>query len=132
MFGGKGRRHRTYSAPLIDRLNSRCQQLFGETVEENFRAPANVPSSELLGLEYLFSQSTGVSGPFSLQDLANDGPAPEEEVIQPGQQTPDEVDEAYQSDTEAHDVLDATLPHITLTNRDTSTVHPPAFVSTYF
>ncbi|KAK6309826.1 hypothetical protein J4Q44_G00197070 [Coregonus suidteri] len=61
-------------APLIDRLNARCQQLFGETVEENFRAPADVSSNELLGLEYLFSQSTGESGPFSLQDIVNDGP----------------------------------------------------------
>ncbi|KAJ4921702.1 hypothetical protein JOQ06_002002, partial [Pogonophryne albipinna] len=58
VFGGKGQRHRTYSAPLIHRLNNRCQQLFGETVEENFRAPAEVDSDELLGLEYLFSQST--------------------------------------------------------------------------
>ncbi|GAA6077438.1 uncharacterized protein LOC111194625 [Tachysurus ichikawai] len=31
VFGGKGRHHRVYSAPLIDRLNTRCQQLFGET-----------------------------------------------------------------------------------------------------
>lgn len=107
--------------------------MFGETVAENFWAPANVPSSELLGLEYLFSQSTGESGPSSLQDLVNDGPAPEEEVIQPGQQTPDEVDEAYQGDMEAHhDVVDAVLPHITLTSCDTSTVHPPAFVSRHF
>ena len=29
---------RTYSAPLIDRLNTHCRQLFGETLEENFRA----------------------------------------------------------------------------------------------
>ena len=69
MFGGRGRQNRTYSAPFIHRLNTRCQQLFGEMVEENFRAPADVPSDELLGLEYLFSQSTGESGPFSLQDM---------------------------------------------------------------
>lgn len=131
MFGGKGRHHRIYSAPLIDRLNTRCQQLFGETVEENFRAPANVPSDELLGLEYLFSQSTGDSEPFSLKDIVNDGPGPEEEVVQYGQPDPDpEADEAYQSDGEAHgDVLDAILPHITLTSDETSTVNPPAFVS---
>ncbi|XP_034051562.1 uncharacterized protein LOC117532359 isoform X2 [Gymnodraco acuticeps] len=72
VFGGKGRHHRTYSAPLIHRLNTRCQQLFGETVEENFRAPAEVDSNELLGLEYLFSQSTGESGPFSLEDIIYD------------------------------------------------------------
>ncbi|KAJ8370301.1 hypothetical protein SKAU_G00103290 [Synaphobranchus kaupii] len=128
VFGGKGWHHKIYSAPLIDRLNTRCRQLFGETVEENFRAPADVPSNELLGLEYLFSQSTGESGPFSLQDIVNDGPGPEE-VVQPGQPDPDE---AYQSDVEAHeDVLDAVLPHITLTSDETSTVHPSAFVSSW-
>ncbi|KAJ8370303.1 hypothetical protein SKAU_G00103350 [Synaphobranchus kaupii] len=128
VFGGKGRHHRIYSAPLIDRLNTRCRQLFGEIVEENFRAPADVPSNELLGLEYLFSQSTGESGPFSIQDIVNDGPDPEEEVVQPGQPDPDEADKAYQSDVEAHDdVLDAVLPHITLTSDETSSVHPPAF-----
>lgn len=78
MFGGKGRHHLTYSAPLIDRLNTRCQQLFGETVEKNFHAPANIPSAELLGLEYLFSQSTGESGPFSLKDIVLDGPDEED------------------------------------------------------
>lgn len=53
-------------------------------------------SNELLGLEYLFSQSTGESAPFSLQDIVNDGPGPEEEVVQPGQPDPDpEADEAY-------------------------------------
>ncbi|XP_076841988.1 uncharacterized protein LOC143486080 [Brachyhypopomus gauderio] len=126
VFGGKGRHHRTYSAPLIHRLNTRCQQLFDETVEENFRAPADIPSNELLGLEYLFSQSTGES--FSLQDIIDDGPSSEEEVVQPGQPDPDEHDEAYQSDTEARgDVLDAVLPHITLTSDETATIHPPAF-----
>ena len=125
MFGGKGRRHRTYSAPLIHRLNTRCQQLFGETVEENFRAPAEVDSHELLGLEYLFS-------PFTLDDIIHDGPGPDEEVVQPGQPTPDpEADEAYQSDgdNEGDNVLDAILPHITLVTDETSTVNPPAFVS---
>ncbi|KAK3506340.1 hypothetical protein QTP70_021895, partial [Hemibagrus guttatus] len=32
---------------LIDLLNTHCQQLFTETVEENFWAPADVPSQEL-------------------------------------------------------------------------------------
>ena len=132
MFGGKGRHHRTYSAPLVSRLNTRCRQLFGEAVEENFQAPADVNSHELLGLEYLFSQSTGETGHLlSLRDLINDGPGPDEEVIQPGQPDPGEADEAYQSDEEARydDVLDATLPHITLTGDKTATVRPPAFVS---
>ncbi|KAK3564726.1 hypothetical protein QTP86_024891, partial [Hemibagrus guttatus] len=125
VFGGKGRHHRVYSAPLIDHLNTRCQQLFGETVEENFRAPADVPSQELLGLEYLLSQSTGESGPFSLQDIVNDGPGPEEEVVQPGH--PD-IGEAYHSDVETRDdVLDVAPSHITLASQDTSTIHPPAF-----
>nr|XP_055033530.1 uncharacterized protein LOC129421673 [Misgurnus anguillicaudatus]XP_055035580.1 uncharacterized protein LOC129423120 [Misgurnus anguillicaudatus] len=122
VFGGGGRHHRVYSAPLIDRLNSRCQLLFGETVEENFRAPANIQSDELLGLEYLFSQSTGES--FSLEGIINDGPGPEEEVIQPGQADPDaEADEAYHSDTEHP----AAEPRITLISSETATVNPPAF-----
>ncbi|XP_039453959.1 uncharacterized protein LOC116324518 [Oreochromis aureus] len=128
VFVGKGWHHRIYSAPLIDRLNTRCQQLFGEPVEVNFRGPADLTSNELLGLEYLFSQSTGESGTFSLEGIVSDGPGPEEEVVQPGQPKPDDRDEAYQSDEEARDtVLDTVLPHITLTNDETSTVHPPAF-----
>ncbi|XP_039530308.1 uncharacterized protein LOC120480951 [Pimephales promelas] len=125
VFGGRGRHRRVYSAPLIDRLNSRCKQLFGETVEENFRAPAAVQSNELLGLEYLFSQSTGEA--FSLEGIVNDGPGPEEEVIQPGQadsdDEADEADEAYQSD-EDHPTVQ---PHMTLTSSETATVNPPAF-----
>ncbi len=130
MFGGKGRRHRAYSAPLFERLNTRCQQLFGETVEENIYAPANVTSNELLGLEYLFSQSTGESGPFSLSDISEDGPSPEEEVIQAGQSDPDEDDEANQSDPEAdNDIVPAIPAHITLTTDETTAAHSPAFVS---
>ncbi|XP_028258098.1 uncharacterized protein LOC114433653 [Parambassis ranga] len=113
------------TAPLIHRLNTRCQYLFGETVEENFQIPTDVPSDELLGLEYLFRQSTGES--FSLQDIVDDGPGPDEEVVQPGQPDPEEGDEAYHSDTEAcGEGLDAVLPHITLTRDETSTAHPPA------
>ncbi|XP_034035726.1 uncharacterized protein LOC117518633 [Thalassophryne amazonica] len=112
VFGDKGRQYRVYSAPLIDRLNSRCKELFGETVEENFRPPADVLTNELLGLEYLFSQSTGESGPFSLQGILEDEEGPEKEVVQPGDPDPDEDDEAYLSDDETHgSVLDAVLPH---------------------
>ncbi|KAK3567644.1 hypothetical protein QTP86_020423, partial [Hemibagrus guttatus] len=76
----------------------------------------------------LFSQSTGKSGSFSLQDLVNDGPGPEEEVVQPGHPDTGEADEAYHSDVETRDdVLDVAPSHITLTSQDTSTVHPPAF-----
>ncbi|XP_048885476.1 uncharacterized protein LOC125751053 [Brienomyrus brachyistius] len=126
VFGGRGRRHRTFSGPLIDRLDARCQQLFGETVAENFRTPADVPSDELLGLEYQFSQRTGESGTLFLSGIVDDGPGPEEEeVVQPGQPDPDE---ACQSDGEAQDdVPDALLSHITLTRDEASTVYPPAF-----
>ncbi|KAL7824689.1 hypothetical protein AOLI_G00327700 [Acnodon oligacanthus] len=69
VFGGKGRHHRIHSASLIDRLNTRCRQLFRETVEEKFRGPADVACNKLLGLEYLFSQSTGEF--FFLQVIVN-------------------------------------------------------------
>lgn len=83
---------------------------------ENFHAPAAVTSNELLGLEYLFSQGTGESGAFSLNDLSKDGPSPEKEVVQPDQPDPDEEDEAYQSDPEAEqDRVTADPAHITLT-----------------
>lgn len=50
---------------------------------------------------------------------------PEEE-----QPEPDDPDETFHSDEEARDtVLYAVLPHITLTNDKTSTVPPPACVS---
>ncbi|XP_072573318.1 uncharacterized protein [Paramormyrops kingsleyae] len=125
MFGGRGRRHMIYSAPLIVRLNTAIGSC-SETVEENFRTPGDVPSNEPLGLEYLFSQSTGESGTFSLNGLDDDGPGPEEEVVQPGQPDPDE---AYQSDEAAqNDVLDSVVSHIRLNSgRLTSTVYPPAF-----
>lgn len=99
-------------------------------MEENFQVPADVPSDELLGLEYLFSQSTGESGPFSLVDIVNDGPDPEEEVLQPGQHDPDEPDEAYESDVETCDkALSAVLPHIRLSSNEIASVHLPVFVS---
>ncbi|XP_017576457.2 uncharacterized protein LOC108441441 [Pygocentrus nattereri] len=90
VFGGRGKHHRIYSAPLIDCLNTRCRQLIGETVEDNFRAPADVPSNKLIGLEYLFCRSTAES--LSLQDIVNGGPSPEEEVVRPEQPDPDEAD----------------------------------------
>ncbi|XP_076144090.1 uncharacterized protein LOC143126052 [Alosa pseudoharengus] len=124
VFGGR-QRSSVYSAPLVDRLNARCQLLFGEAVDQNFRPPANVQSDELLGLEYLFCQSTGKSEAFSLDGLVDDGPAPEEEVYQPGEDDPGaEADEAYQSDEDLEDIDAA---RITLTNNETATVHPPAF-----
>ena len=71
-----------YSSPLIQRLNSCCKELFGEEeVEEvNFRAPGN-SSDELLGLEYLYSQSTLSDIPsFTPEELDKEGPSAEEEV----------------------------------------------------
>ncbi|KAL6473255.1 hypothetical protein MHYP_G00194430 [Metynnis hypsauchen] len=74
---------------------------------------------ELLGLEYLFSQSLGES--FCLQDVVNDGPSPEEKVVHPEQPDPVEAEEAYHSDVEAHGIaLDDDLPHITLTSENFS------------
>ncbi|CAM4515114.1 unnamed protein product [Leuciscus chuanchicus] len=105
--------------------------LFGEAVEDNFRTPAAVTSNELLGLEYLFSQSTGESGAFSIGDLSKDGPSPEEEVVQPGQTDLDEEDEAYQSDPETdHDRMAVDPAHITLTTDETTNAHPPAVEDT--
>ncbi|KAF7198704.1 putative LOC107381940-like protein [Nothobranchius furzeri] len=121
VFGGRGRRPRTYSAPLINRLNTRCQELFDEPEDQNFLHPADVRSDELLGLENPFRQ-----GAFSLQDTDQDGPEPDEEVLQPGQPEQEETDEAYHSDAE-DGALDADLPHIALTNDETATVHHPAF-----
>ena len=90
------------------------------------------PLSAWAGVPLQPEQEPGQTGHLlSLQDLVNDGPGLDEEVVQPGQPNPGEADEAYQSEEEAryNDVLDATLPHITLTSDKTATVHPPAFVS---
>ncbi|XP_033110638.1 uncharacterized protein LOC117111750 [Anneissia japonica] len=76
VFGRKGRHHRAYSSSLVQRLNMRCQKLFGESEEENFRTPAQA-TSELLGLDYLFNQS---SDPTTRENLQSDGPSMEEEV----------------------------------------------------
>lgn len=58
--GRQGRKHMVYQFPLVDRLNKRCQELFGEVEEENFRCP--VPAgNERIGLEYLFAQSSEFS-----------------------------------------------------------------------
>ncbi|XP_038133118.1 uncharacterized protein LOC119778093 [Cyprinodon tularosa] len=69
VFGVKGQRLSTYSEPLMARLNNNYRLLFGEPVDINFHAPADVTSAELLRLEYLFSQSTGESAPFSFKDI---------------------------------------------------------------
>lgn len=112
MFGGTEHTQRLYT---------QCQQLFGQIVEENFHTPANMTLDKLLCLEYLFSQSTGESGPFYLSDISKDGPSPEEEVIQPGQSDP-EVD---------NNIVLAIPAHITHTTDDTTAAHSPAFVSNF-
>lgn len=59
VFGMKGRNMLVYSSKLLDRVNNRCKKLFKMEVEENFQKPAeNEENNELLGLEYLFNQST--------------------------------------------------------------------------
>ncbi len=62
--GQKGRKHMVYVSPLVHRLNQRCQELFGEVEEANYRPPAPA-GDERIGLEYLFAQS---SEPFSAPD----------------------------------------------------------------
>ena len=71
------------------------------------------------------ARTQGESGPFSL-DIADDGPGPVEEVVQPGQLDPDEADEAYQSDVETNgDVGQDSIQHITLTSEPPlSTLRP--------
>lgn len=54
--GKKGRKYHVYASPLIHRLNERCKKLFGEVEEVNFRPPVPV-GNEMIGLEFLFSQS---------------------------------------------------------------------------
>ncbi|KAK3552901.1 hypothetical protein QTP86_027994, partial [Hemibagrus guttatus] len=55
------------------------------------------------------------------QDIVNDGPGPEEDVVQPGHPDTGEADVEMRDD-----ILDVAPSHITLTSQDTSTVHPPA------
>ncbi|KAI7790715.1 hypothetical protein IRJ41_012298 [Triplophysa rosa] len=56
----------------------------------------------------LFNQSTGESGSFSLKDISQDGPSPD--------------------DTEGDYVMGPAIPaHITLTTDETTSAHPPAF-----
>ncbi|KAL6473244.1 hypothetical protein MHYP_G00194320 [Metynnis hypsauchen] len=64
----------------------------------------------------MFERSDSSGESFSLQDVVNDGPSPEEEVVHPERPDPGEAEEAYHSDVEAHGIaLDDDLPHITLT-----------------
>lgn len=58
MKGGKGRNYRIYSTPYIHDLNEKHKELYGTPLEPNFQLPAK-PGDELIGLEFLFSQSTG-------------------------------------------------------------------------
>ncbi|KAG5286515.1 hypothetical protein AALO_G00015660 [Alosa alosa] len=92
------------------------------------------PSNRISGPQLMFNR-TSCSGwntcfarargnlRLSPDGLVNDGPAPEEEVYQPGDPGA-KADEAYQSDKDLEDIDAA---RITLTNNETATVHPPAF-----
>ena len=78
-----------YLSPLVHRLNQRCQELFGEVEEVNYRPP--VPAGdERIGLEYLFAQSAepfNAPGHYSqaretlqeAEDEGDDAPADTEE-----------------------------------------------------
>ena len=57
VFGQKGRKYRHYNTQLVNRLNERHLRLYGEVRESNFCAPIPL-GDELIGLEYLFSQSS--------------------------------------------------------------------------
>lgn len=78
-------------------------------------------SKELLGLEYLFRQSSGEA--FSLGGIDNDGHTEEEEVIRPDQADPVE---AYVSNAEASEdtSLDMAPTQFAVTSHDTSTSGP--------
>lgn len=72
--------NRIYTS-IIHRLNTRCKALFGEehVVETNFRLPVP-PGDELLGLEYLSSQSSGENVLAPKTNLLEDLSANEEVV----------------------------------------------------
>lgn len=92
--GQKGRKNKVYSSSLISRLNERCMRLFGEKEEENFCPP--VPAGEeMIGLEYLFSQSSETFTPddhykttVETLQTAEEGGC-DDEVIQTSEETED-------------------------------------------
>ncbi|KAL0188362.1 hypothetical protein M9458_015461, partial [Cirrhinus mrigala] len=90
--GQKGRKHMVYVSPLVHRLNQRCQDLFGEVEETNYRPPAPA-GDERIGLEYLFSQS---SEPFS----APNHYAQTRETLQTDEDEDDEVSPAMAEEEE--------------------------------
>ncbi|XP_058252425.1 uncharacterized protein LOC131357466 isoform X2 [Hemibagrus wyckioides] len=90
---------------------------------ENFQTPADVPSQELLGLEYLFSQSTGESGPFPLQD----NPVLRRRWFSRDTPILVRLTRCTTAMWRQDDILDVAQSHIMLTSQDTSTVHPSAF-----
>lgn len=128
VFGRKGRRNRVYSSPLIQRLNARCKALFGtvETEEENFRAPAPA-SDELLGLEYLFRQST------TSEDLVYSASALQEECPSGEEEVTTEVgggiglDDGYESDGD-HSHTTINPLHVAVTDKETAEALDPSCV----
>ncbi|XP_062393947.1 uncharacterized protein LOC134082321 [Sardina pilchardus] len=129
--GQKGRRHMVYRSPLVHRLNQRCQELFGEVEEVNYRPP--VPAGdERIGLEYLFAQSA--AEPFSapdhyvqareaLQQAEDEGddeveesPVDAEEVEEVVVEEEEDGDAGYTSDGEG-DTLTPLRKNISLTDQ---------------
>lgn len=121
--GQKGSKHMVYLSPLVHRLNQRCQELFGEVEEVNYRPP--VPAGdERIGLEYLFAQS---AEPFSatdhysqaretLQEAEDEGDdVPTEESLVDAEEE-EEVDAGYTSEGEV-DTLTPLKKNISLTDQ---------------
>lgn len=120
--GQKGRKHRTFQSPLIHRLNKRCEKLFDQVQEVNFRAPMPV-GDELLGLEYLFSQSSSsfnVDGHYTeAREVLQDGDDNDEvtDVVE-------ELDEDFGYKSDAEETLPL-IAGITLTEETVSTERDP-------
>ncbi|XP_038071853.1 uncharacterized protein LOC119740580 [Patiria miniata] len=129
VFGRKGRKHRIYSGPLINRLNTRCRALFGEEEieEENFRIPAE-SNDELLGLEYLFMQSTGSTDEMHITSstaLRDEGPTEEEEVMT-NEESDEGLDDGYNSEADLTQGTAVTPVHMVVTTNETAEALDPA------
>ncbi|XP_053271555.1 uncharacterized protein LOC128429789 isoform X3 [Pleuronectes platessa] len=126
--GQKGRKNRVYMSPLIDRLNKRCQDLFGEVEEINFRPPVP-PGEERIGLEYLFAQS---SQPFSASEhyaqtretLQTVEDEDDEEEVAADTEESTEDDVGYATDAESDD-LGPLKRNLVLTDQVVASEHDP-------
>ena len=125
--GKKGRRNLIYASPLISRLNKRCEELFGEVEEVNFRPPMPV-GNEQIGLEFLFSQS---SDTFNATDhyaetkktlqTGDDGDKDDEVTDGVEDVEADDADDGYDSDNEVAPLNVA----MNLTDEDVTTERDP-------